>query len=369
MTIPTNAFSACTPSLGTTVDRTGTITECNAIPLESDELTATYLSDGNPRIMDALLEWEFEVKTCMAEQKGFKSFLMQNKVMREQNSQRVKTGLFEVMPFVMGRRQARINNAYWTFTGGVETGADGGSGTGYWTITATSPTGIPAATGWFNVGERQYLNGLSAGGTAQSTAYTVVLAVAASATTMTLTLLGQNAGSNMGARAGTDPTSGYLSRGTRNLKSVEPAPGNSHHPNRAIAPGLSCQPGDHLHAIILFLLGVLVEQQTRRFAATSKVDANAGVAVTGQIRTSQRVALVGAVALAIWEILQDRRNRVLFGIVRQPGAGRQRRTVLQRYQGVLDNTHRLWEIRDNHGGLLMMAAVCRLAAASEENTR
>src|SRR4029453_8037653 len=62
-------------------------------------------------------------------------------------------------------------------------------------------------------------------------------------------------------------------------------------------------------------------------------------------------------------------NRVLFGIVRQPGAGRQRRTVLQRYQGVLDNTHRLWEIRDNHGGLLMMAAVCRLAAASEENKR
>src|SRR5262245_6812465 len=72
---------------------------------------------------------------------------------------------------------------------------------------------------------------------------------------------------------------------------------------------------------------------------------------------SQRVALVGAVALAIWEILQDRRNRVLFGIVRQPDAGRQRRSVLQRYQGVLDNTHRLWEIRDNHSGLLMMAAV------------
>src|SRR5262249_59605958 len=46
----------------------------------------------------------------------------------------------------------------------------------------------------------------------------------------------------------------------RNLKSVDPAPGNSHHPNRAIAPGLSCQPSDYLHAIVLFLLGVLVEQ-------------------------------------------------------------------------------------------------------------
>ena len=115
-------------------------------------------------------------------------------------------------------------------------------------------------------------------------------------------------------------------------------------PTDAIAPGLRRQPSDHLHAIVLFLLGVLVEQQARRFAATSKVDANAGVAVTGQIRMSQRVPFVGPVALAIWEILQDRRNRVLFGIVRQPDAGRQRRAVFQRYQGVLDDTHSALEM-------------------------
>src|SRR5437660_1944195 len=65
----------------------------------------------------------------------------------------------------------------------------------------------------------------------------------------------------------------------------------------------------------------------------------------------QRVALVGAVALPIWEILQDRRNRVLFGIVRQPDACRQRRAVFQRYQGVLDNMHRSWKGRDNHRAL------------------
>src|ERR1700683_147071 len=51
-------------------------------------------------------------------------------------------------------------------------------------------------------------------------------------------------------------------RGTarRDLKSIEPAPGDSHHSNGAIAPGLRGQPGDQLHAIVLFLLGVLVEQ-------------------------------------------------------------------------------------------------------------
>jgi hypothetical protein len=70
--------------------------------------------------------------------------------------------------------------------------------------------------------------------------------------------------------------------------------------------------------------------------------------VTGQIRMSQRVPLVRSVALAIWEILQDRRNRVLFSIVRQPDAGRQHRTVFQRYQSMLDDPHSSREGRDNH---------------------
>ena len=65
----------------------------------------------------------------------------------------------------------------------------------------------------------------------------------------------------------------------RNLKSIEPAPGDSHHPDDAAAPGLRRQPRDHLQAIVLLLLCVLVEQQAFRLAATSDVDANAGVAV------------------------------------------------------------------------------------------
>jgi hypothetical protein len=65
---------------------------------------------------------------------------------------------------------------------------------------------------------------------------------------------------------------------------------------------------------------------------------------------SQRVPLVRAVALAIWEILKDCRNTVLFGILRQPDASRQRRTVFQRYQGVLDDPHSSGEGRDNHRG-------------------
>src|SRR5438128_10200774 len=78
----------------------------------------------------------------------------------------------------------------------------------------------------------------------------------------------------------------------RNLKSIEAAPGDSHHPDDAAAPGLRRQPSDHLDAIVLLLLCVLVEQQATRLAATAKIDANAGVAVAGQRRMRLRVALV-----------------------------------------------------------------------------
>jgi len=135
-----------------------------------------------------------------------------------------------------------------------------------------------------------------------------------------------------------------------NLKSIEAAPGDSHHPDNATAPGLRRQPGYHFHAIVLLLFCIFVEQQAIRVAATSDIDANARVAVAGQIRMSQRVPLVSPVALAIWEILQDRRNRALFGIVGQPDAGCQHRAVSQRYQRVLDNTHGPWKSCYDHRG-------------------
>jgi hypothetical protein len=53
----------------------------------------------------------------------------------------------------------------------------------------------------------------------------------------------------------------------------------------------------------------------------------------------------------------------------RPDAGRQHRAVFQRYQRVLDYAHSFWKSRGNHGGPLMMAAVCRCAAASEEDNR
>ncbi len=147
----------------------------------------------------------------------------------------------------------------------------------------------------------------------------------------------------------TNGDDGFECRGTarRDLKSVEPAPGDSHHANGAIAPRLRRQPGDELHAVVLFLLGVLVEQQARRFTATANVDADAGVAVTCEIGMRERIAFVSPIALAIWQILQDCRNWIPLSILRQPDASRQRRAVFQRYQSMLDDPHSFGEGRDN----------------------
>ena len=59
---------------------------------------------------------------------------------------------------------------------------------------------------------------------------------------------------------------------------------------------------------------------------------------------SERVTFVSPVALAIREILKDCRNWILFSILWQPDARRQRRTVFQRYQRVLDDTHGLGNV-------------------------
>src|SRR5262245_40698486 len=134
----------------------------------------------------------------------------------------------------------------------------------------------------------------------------------------------------------------------RNLKSIEPTPGDAHHPDNAAAPGLRGQPGYQLLAIVLLLFCVLVEEQAARIAATTNVDANASVAVACEIGMRQRVPLICPIALTVWKILQDRRNWVLFGVIGQPDAGSQRRAVFQRNQRVLDDTHGTWKSRNNH---------------------
>src|SRR4029079_13177103 len=131
------------------------------------------------------------------------------------------------------------------------------------------------------------------------------------------------------------------------LKSIEATPRNPHHPDRAAAPGLRGQPVDDFEAVALLLLGIFVEQETARFPAAPDVDAHARIAVAGQVGMRERVPFIGAIALAVWQILQDRGNRISLRVVWQPNPGGQRRAVLQRDQRVLDDTYCTWKRRND----------------------
>ncbi len=73
-----------------------------------------------------------------------------------------------------------------------------------------------------------------------------------------------------------------------------------------------------------------------RFAAAAHIDAQAGIAVTGEIGMGQGVARGGAVAFAIGQIFENRRHRIVFGVGRQPGPRRQAAVVGQGDPQVLD---------------------------------
>ena len=87
--------------------------------------------------------------------------------------------------------------------------------------------------------------------------------------------------------------------------------------------GWMASPGDHVDRVLQFLLGILVVHQAFGIAVAAHVDADRGVAVAGEIRMGQRVARRGAVALAVGQMLQDRRHGVLRGVLRHPDARRQ----------------------------------------------
>ena len=94
------------------------------------------------------------------------------------------------------------------------------------------------------------------------------------------------------------------------LQPVEPAPRDADHADRAGAPRLLGDPGDHLARVGLLLRQVLVLEDAVRLAGAALVDAHAGVAVTGQVGEVARVAHRGAVVQAVGQVLEDRRHRV-----------------------------------------------------------
>jgi hypothetical protein len=136
----------------------------------------------------------------------------------------------------------------------------------------------------------------------------------------------------------------------RDLQGVEAAPGDAEHADRAAAPWLAGEPGNHLQRIVELGLAVFVDKHALGFAAAADVDAYRGVAVAREVRMGERVALTRAVTLAVGQILQQRGHRIRLGVLGQPDAGGESRAVLQRDRRVLDLADRTRKGRDDQDG-------------------
>lgn len=223
--ISDNIFGKCSVAASTDLDRCGAVTLCNISPTTDDELASIY-KDGSSRwrIIGALLEADFTGKACQAKQYGMSDWIMSNK--RELGTKKIRmdsinSGLAEVMPFIKMLRKHPINNEYWSVSSG-----DGAGGTvdgvAYdYTAVVESQTGIPADVRWFPTRLRVFINGKSAGGTATRTAWQVVTATEIGSNQIRLYLTGQNSASSLDASKLSDPTVGYLTRGTPNVNDYE----------------------------------------------------------------------------------------------------------------------------------------------------
>ena len=94
----------------------------------------------------------------------------------------------------------------------------------------------------------------------------------------------------------------------------------------------------------MLLPGVLVEYQSVGITRAANVDADAGVAVPGEIVVYGSVAAAHEIALAVGKVFEERRHRPVYRIGRQPDPCREPRPVRTCDPLVLDNAYRTGEL-------------------------
>jgi hypothetical protein len=232
-----NAFKRCAPAVGNNLRKCGTVTQCQVAPMVSGDLTTAFMkTSADFRVMGALFHHDFELKMCEATQNGLYELFMSQKVnmRRTMQSKHRTDGTLEIAPFVLGRRYSPINDAYWdVLSGTAGVGSD-------WVITVGSSGNVPlsgdpdgvantskgegssAGCTTFPVGLRVWIQGVSQGGHATRTQWTVKsTALNVAGTIATLILTDGNGGSKLDPDKLAHPKAGLLVRGTPNVNDFE----------------------------------------------------------------------------------------------------------------------------------------------------
>lgn len=211
-----NAFSKCAPAISTNLKQCGTITICNAVPTQAQDLLGVYSTNGNYRLMRALLMHDIEIKACSAVTNGMYDFLMANKVPlhKKLNTRKLDSGTLQVAPFIMARQYTPINNEFWQVMSGQTAGG------GNWECAVQSSGNVPADVRSFYAGERVAISSISAG-TSTFTLWQIVSSTFINGNAVLLVLSPQNSGSFLGAAQLVSPVNGVLTRIPANIDDYE----------------------------------------------------------------------------------------------------------------------------------------------------
>lgn len=217
-------FASCIPAIRTNLATCGSLTLCDVNIPKPSELDALYRSSGDYRMMEALFQYQIEAKMCQAKQNSLFQFLMANKVnvSKKLTPEFVASGLYQIRPWIMMKKKGEIDNNYWYGTGGVVSDENGQADANgdYLFMAFTSPTNIPNDATWFNAGERVFIAGKTAGGSATQTAWRVISSAVANSAVEVL-MVSENANSNLASARLTFPTVGLAVRGTANVSDFE----------------------------------------------------------------------------------------------------------------------------------------------------
>lgn len=223
--MPNDFFSKCSPLTRTGIDNCSGLTLCNLSPTTADELDDIYKdTSGRWRIMGSLLETDIVAKAANIQENPLYTFIRAYAedwgTAQIGTRPRGRSGLVDVMPFIIVDRDNHINVNYWKWTFSAGSGTAPNGKTYDIRGIAESQTGIPASDQWFPDNIVVHISGVSAGGTATKTKW-LVIDSAVSGNTTVLYLRSQNAASSLsGAKLGT-PASGVLVRGLNNISPYE----------------------------------------------------------------------------------------------------------------------------------------------------
>lgn len=221
--ISDNIFSKCLTAASTDINRCGAITLCSISPTTSDQLEDIYQdTDGNWRIIGALLEADFQGKACQVKQNGMWDwFMASGRKDRSMSPQKIKNGLYKVQPFIEMETKGFINNEYWTVSSGDGTGGTHNGNAYDFYCEIVSQTGMEADPRWFPERLRVFIRGRTSGGIATETAWKIVETVQVTSTRLGIYCVSENHASSLWVTKLTVLANGVLRRGTANVMDAE----------------------------------------------------------------------------------------------------------------------------------------------------